>query len=356
MWARFPMGWALVLAVACGGSTASEQRDKKPPKLTEAQGVTRFEYSPDGTFVVMDYRTAFFNQPHRQDATIGVWDTKTGECRLTVERPLKQPEQLAISPDGKKLAATTIVDKQFRVWDTETGKVIDDQPLPAWKNRIMHAPFLKFSHDGKLLYTIRDQNILEITVGGKFRTIGEKLPELNDLEQVTISPDTKKVVAVHNVYGRQAAELSVYDLTKDGAVQKFPLTDHVRAVVFSPDNKALILSYVSIGRPRLEFWDAETWKLRSTAPADTRKGFMGYRTVAFAPAGKTLAAIPFFEKDTPKIVDLLDADGKRVREVPKQSLKATAVTFSPDGKTLAVQLNNYSVAFIDPATGEELKP
>ena len=44
------------------------------------------------------------------------------------------------------------------------------------------------------------------------------------------------------------------------------------------------------------------------APADTRKGFEGYRTLAFSSDGKTIAGIPFYEKYTPKIVDILDAE------------------------------------------------
>jgi WD40 repeat protein len=353
---RFWPACALALAAALGGgSAATARRDKAPPKLAEAQGVTRFEYAPDGSFVAMDYRTAFFNQPHRTDAVIGVWDAKTGECRVTVEKPLKQFERLAVSPDGKKLAAVSIVDKQVRVWDAATGKVLDDQALPAWKNRILMAPFLKFSPDGKLLYTIRDRQILEITVGGKFRTFGA-VPELAELGHAAIDPEAKRVVAAHNVYGKPAAELSVFDLAKDGAAQTVALTNHVRSLTFSPDGRTLAISYLSIGKPRLEMWDAVTWRLRGTAPADARKGFDGYRVLAFAPDAAALAGVPNFEKPGITIVDLLDVDGKLTGEVKKQSLKATALTYSPDGKTLAAQLNNYSVMFIDPATGEEKKP
>ena len=53
--------------------------------------------------------------------------------------------------------------------------MIDEQNLPAWKGSIQHVPILKFSADGKLLYTVRQKQIMEITVGGKFRTLGKKL-------------------------------------------------------------------------------------------------------------------------------------------------------------------------------------
>jgi WD40 repeat protein len=347
----------LVLVVALGGgSSARAQRDKKPPKLGAVEGVTHFAYAPDGSFIAMDYRTSFPNQPHRSDATVGLWDTKTGECRVTVEKPLKSLEQITVSPDGKTIAGISISDKQFRVWDAATGKALDDQALPEWKNRIMYAPFLKFSSDGKVLYTVRDSQLLEITVGGKFRTVGAKL-NFTELGHVTIDPEAKRLVVARNVFRKPEAELSVYDLTKEGDPQKVALSGgQVRSMAFSPDGKTLAVSFIPFNKPRFELWDAVGWKMRSAAPPETRKGFESYTALAIAPDGKTIAGVPYYEKYTPKIVDFLDADGKLVREVPMQSLKATALAFSPDGKTLAVHLNNFSVLFVDPATGVEKKP
>jgi WD40 repeat protein len=346
----------LVLASALGGSSATAQRDKKPPKLGAVEGVTHFAYAPDGSFIAMDYRTSFPNQPHRSDATIGVWDTKTGECRVTVEKPLKSLEQIAVSPDGKKIAGITIVDKQFRVWDAATGKVLDDQALPAWQNRIMWASFLKFSADGKLVYTIRDHQLFEITVGGKFRTLGPKL-DFAELGHAIIDPDAKRLVVARNVFRKPEAELSVYDLTREGDPQKVALSGgQVRAMGFSPDGKTLAVSFLPFNKPRTELWDAVNWKMRTAAPAETRKQYDSYTAFAISPDGKTIAGIPHYTQYTPKIVDFLDADGKLVRDVTFQSLKASAPAFSPNSKTLAVHLNNNSVMFIDPATGEEKKP
>jgi WD40 repeat protein len=272
-----------------------------------------------------------------------------------LEKPLKRLEQIAVSSDGKKVAGITIAEKQFRVWDAATGKVLDDQALPEWKNQIMFAPLLKFSADGKLVYTVRDKQLFEITVGGKFRTLGEKL-DFRELEEVAIDPEAKRFVVAKNAYGRPASELRVYDLVKEGEPQKVALTNHVRTLAFSPDGKMLAIGYLSPGKPRLELWDAATLKLRSTAKVEDRKDFESYRSVAFAADGKMLAAIPLYVKTTPKIIDVFDADGKLVREVPMQSLKATDIAFHPDGKTLAAHLTNHSVAFFDPATGEAKKP
>jgi WD40 repeat protein len=134
------------------------------------------------------------------------------------------------------------------------------------------------------------------------------------------------------------------------------LNDHTRGLAFSPDGKTLAISYLSIGKPRFEFWDTATWKVRATAPADTRKNLDFHRPLVYSPDGKMIAAAPLYSKPTPKIVDLFDADGKLLRDVPMQSLKVLDLAFSPDGKTLAAHLNDYSLVFIDPATGEVKKP
>jgi WD40 repeat protein len=192
----------LVVVLVCGSTAAAQKdKDKKLPTLTEARGITQFEYAADGSFIAMDYRASFTNQPHRTDAIIGVWDTKTGECRLTVEKPLKKFERLAVSPDGKTIAAMASLDKQVRVWDATTGKVLDDQALPDSKGKQslkFLTPVLKFAPDSKRLFAIHNQQPVEITVGGKIRNIGPKV-EFAEFGDVAIDAGATRIVAVRNV-------------------------------------------------------------------------------------------------------------------------------------------------------------
>jgi WD40 repeat protein len=104
-------------------------------------------------------------------------------------------------------------------------------------------------------------------------------------------------------------------------------------------------------KSRFELWDVPAMKLRTTLHADERKSFLNYETMAFAPDGKTLAGAPVFDPRGNKILDILDLDGKIQQEVVGKSL-VVSVTFSPDGKTVAALLQNHTILFIDPATGE----
>ncbi len=358
---RPAVGWLLALAIALiGASSAHPQKDKdkdkKPPALAEAKGVTRLEYSPDGSFILMDYRANLPSRPDQTDAILGIWDAKTGEFKLKLDKPPRTCERIAISPDNKKVAAVNVGSKQLKVWDATNGKVLEEQALPDWKGSISFAPFLKFTPDGSTLYSVWNKQILEMKLGAKPKLLGAKLDSWSP-EEMAFDAAGKRFLVAYNILGKPAGELRTYDLAKDGAMEKVPTTGHVRAMALSGDGKTLALSYLpNENKSRLEFWDAATGKLRATAPTDSRKGFRHYGALAISPDGKTLAGAPVFDKDGTKLLDILDADGKVTREVSKQNLRALTLTFSPDGKTLAVILSNYALLFLDPATGEEKKP
>ena len=113
----------LTLALA-GGSTASAQKgkdkdkdkDKKPPTLTEAKGVTRLEYSPDGSFILADYRASAVKAPEQAEALLGIWDAKTGEFKVKFDKPPRNCERIAVSADNKKVAAIDAPPMSTCVW------------------------------------------------------------------------------------------------------------------------------------------------------------------------------------------------------------------------------------------------
>src|SRR5207302_428051 len=114
------------------------------------------------------------------------------------------------------------------------------------------------------------------------------------------------------IMGKPASKLQVYDLTKDGEMKSISITGHVQAMALSADGKTLAISFLRTPsvKPKLELWDVATFKVRTTQPSDSRKGFQNYRTLAFSPDGKTLVGAPSFEKVSPeKILDVLDLEG-----------------------------------------------
>ena len=140
-------------------------------------------------------------------------------------------------------------------------------------------------------------------------------------------------------------------------MKKVKLKNHVRALAFSHDGKTLAVSFLpSRGKSLLQLWDTAAWKLRTTATADKRKDFDHYQTLVFSPDNNIIAGVPVFNKVNSRIVDFLDNDGKVVGGATMPMVSLLSLQFSPDGKTLAARLTNNSIAFLDPATGEQKKP
>jgi WD40 repeat protein len=349
-------GWFMVLSAGMlVGSAAEAQKDKKPPALAEVKGVANLAYAPDGSVVLIDYRPSG-GRPDQSDASLGVWDTKTGEFRVGMEKVPRSCDRIAISPDGKKAAAICVSARQLKIWNLSTGKLDDEQTLPEWKGSIRAAPFLAFSADSKFLYAIREQQILELKLGEKHRLVGESLnwfgPSL-----MAFDAEAKRLILVHNIQGQSAADIQVYDLAKEGKPESIRADGHIQSIALSHDGKTLALSFLRGGRDksRFEHWDVPAFKRRSTLPADARKGFQYYGSLAFAADDKTLAGAPVFDPRSDTNLDVFDLEGKISHSLTNKSF-AVSLSYSPDGKTLAAVLFDNTVLFIDPATGETKKP
>jgi hypothetical protein len=82
--------------------------------------------------------------------------------------------------------------------------------------------------------------------------------------------------------------------------------------------------------------------------------------MVFAPDGKTLAGAPFFTDSGIRSffrskLDVFDLEGKISQEITWRDVSGP-ITFSPDGKTLAVLGASNNILFVDPATGETRRP
>jgi WD40 repeat protein len=336
------------------GTQASAQKDKNPPVLAEVKFAKNLVYAPDASSVLIDYRTAA--DPTAKNVGLGVWDTKTGAFRVGMEKSTRHWDSIALSADGKKAAGIYMQARELKVWDTGTGKLVEEQKLPEKKSGLTPL-FLQFSPDGAVLYSTLDRQILEAKLGGKNRLLGETL-DIQSRHLLAFSPKTKQLVLIRNTQGRPKAELLIYNLGKESKPQTVDLSGHVASMAISHDGKTLAMSYPrQSGKPRFELWDTAGWKLRTTLPVDNRKGFSHYAMLAFAPNDKSLAGAPVYDPRTDKDVDFLDLDGKVHHEFTNSTF-VDWLTFSPDGKTLAVKLLDLkdSLLFVDPASGKIKKP
>ncbi|WP_406694239.1 sigma-70 family RNA polymerase sigma factor [Singulisphaera sp. Ch08] len=231
-----------------------------------------------------------------------------------------------------------------------------DAPAPAEvSDSIILRPFVDrawyaiFSPDGKSLVTGTN------TSGGiriyNAETHGEV--GLLDGEAKTrfacaaFSPDGKLLVS------SGGSRVLVWDFAERKLLTQFVAHGkEVRSLAFTPDGKTLVSAGVDT---TVKFWNVETWEQRPIAFSADEPVFC----VTFSPNGKTLAIATGEDREarSPR-VSLYDYDANSVRERVKlaaaQRGPAWTLAFSPDGKALASSSFDPMVKLWAPSSGREL--
>jgi WD40 repeat protein len=352
----------IVVLAAVGAGAPPKAGDKAPdaaPALKDLTGIQRLAYSPDGKLLLIAYNVPpnFTGAAHA-----GVWDAATGKFVVAMDKAPDHCNQIAFSPDGVKAAGISAGDKQLRVWDAASGKVTQDVALPEWKQFMPNAPFLAFSPDGANLSSLYKQQILRAKLGGDVKLAPGDLPNWA-VEWIGFAPATETLVqAVNPPPGKKGGnKLLVYDLSKPGDPQTVPVNGWIRSIGVAPDGKTAVVAYERELKKttwipgKVEIWDMQTWKVRSTLPADGRKDFGAYQRLFVSPDGNTIAGVPNFDGKLPNAVELVDKDGKLLREIVSPPELAD-LAFSPDGKTAAIAQGNNPILFVDTATGKDKEP
>src|SRR5207237_224211 len=151
--------------------------------------------------------------------SLGVWDIKTGECKVMFEKSHSSWERLAVTSDGKKAAAISVGQMEVKVWEVATGKLVESQKLPKWSGSALSAMFLAFSPDNDVLYSTFDKRLLEVKLGDKNQLLAEKV-KLEGNGLLAFDAKQKRLVQVRNIQGKPKAELLVADLSKDAEPTK----------------------------------------------------------------------------------------------------------------------------------------
>src|SRR5262249_4412410 len=118
-----PGGYASLVFSPDGGLVAAARRQTIPPAgvpsgrralpitLPELQAVSAVAFSPDGRTVASAPMYA---------GPVTLWETATGKARLTLAEPGGWIASIALSPDGRLLAAGG-KDGRVHLWDAGTG-------------------------------------------------------------------------------------------------------------------------------------------------------------------------------------------------------------------------------------------
>jgi WD40 repeat protein len=198
-----------------------------------------------------------------------------------------------------------------------------------------YVKVLALSTDGKYLAT--DVGVWDFSAG-KF--VAQLRGHSGNISCLAFALDGKVLVSAGDYRDKT---VRLYDTAKWEATKVIE-TSGFRMCV-SSDGKMLATNN---GRDDVvRFWDVESGK----KVGELEAGALIINAMTFSPDGKRLAV-----GSTSRTVRQFDiATGKEVRSLPGHREGVTTVVFSPDGKTLASRGTGRTIRFWDPATGKELR-
>lgn len=259
----------LLIFTACMAGIALWRLAPLLAHLFSVQGVWSLAFSPDGKGLAAG---GGWEVPHAGgglDGTVWIWDAKTGELQQRITLLSKQVNWLAYSPDGSSLATWQYDDKVYSLWDSKTGKLIQQAR--------MKEPNSGPSPIEKHWLSADEMNSRELRMS-PLAAVAAKLPKGST--PVAISSDSNVAAFVSSQSGIQIWDISAKKLK----------TQIKREGGGSPQATALshdagILAIKASDGPGYELWDAKNGKLLRLLKSRSRNKHL----VTFSPDSTKLA-------------------------------------------------------------------
>jgi WD40 repeat protein len=246
---------------------------------------------------------------------------------------------VAFSPDGKEAATcSTLFGGPFvRFWDTATGKQLRKlEPFHTGANQVAFSP------DGKRVVACgwwgkRDASVWEADT---FKKVLDVKGHIFMAQLLALSSDGKKLATVGGATSPD--DVIVWDLETGKRLARHPkLGKGSEHVVFLPGDHTLALGDTGRREGGIHLWDWETNRERTLkAPGSN---------MAFSPDGRLVAVA---DKGGTKLIEVLT--GAVVWSAPAASVSTTrwriasgSLAFAPDGRTIAVGSGNGVVHLLD---------
>ena len=262
--------------------------------------------APDGKLAVCRILRA--EEREKEDKSpkaffLALWDVQANKVKSQLDSHVSDGHRAAFSPDGKAVISYEDYEPGVRLWDTQTGQLVQEV-----KGRV----FKSFSPDGQTIM-LRNGDSLELWEG---QLQMPKSTINGGSWQHTISPDSQ-TIAVAAITG----EITLLDAPSGKIRGKLAGAGKIINLAFSNDGTTLS-SFTQNGIA--QSWDARTGKLKMTINAAGR--------IKPDPHPKNPLAV-------------------RDPEAPKNGLDFSTVAFSPDGQAIASILVS-SVVIWDLRTGQ----
>jgi WD40 repeat protein len=262
---------------------------------------------------------------------VHVWEIGPGRREVTFLATGNQNPVtgVAFSPDGQQVAAPS-GENTIRFWDVTTGR-----PLSTYQGQMGMVKTVAISSDGKLLAAggMTAAQVWEIGSGRLLHSF--PTPPGTNLSLVTFSPDDRQLAQAGS-----EPEVIVRSLPAgDVVLTRRAVTAPVSQLTFSPDGKRLAAG----DRTTVRVWDMPSGRELYTLPPheESQPG------VAFSPDGRVLVTAA----EDRSIRHWDGVTGAPLKRWPGLNQSVTTLCFSPDGRRLAGGDNASRLQVWDAATG-----
>lgn len=294
--------------------------------LFQVEGVWSLDISPAGDRIV----TGLY------DHNAHVWDAASGKEVHVLRGHETSVAKAKFSPNGESIL-TIAADRTARLWDANTGAA--HSVLSAGEHLFRSG---EFSKDGTLIATPASSGNILIWKAANGGLVTTLVGHTGDMEAVSFSPDGSRLASASH-----DETVRVWDVATGQEIANHPSGAYPRSVSFSPDGRRVIDA--SDGGKICVYDVVDGTKLDefNTIPDFYTKSFT---RAAYSPKGGHILSVSSYD------VQLLDPGSSAVRYTLRaDSGPATAVAFSPDGKTLVTGYEDFNAILWDPSSGTKVR-
>lgn len=312
--------------------------------IGQLSAINSAKFSPNGRRVVIA----------SDDATVKIWDVKTGNVVHSLEGH-SGPISFAIySPEGKTVLSTGIVDKTAKIWSATTGNLIytlgDDTP---------NIKYATFSPDGQTILTICENNAVKIWDAQTGKILHELNAHIDEVNFATFSLNGKLIITTSVdktaiIWNAQSGNLLRSLLGHEESVISANFSsDNRKVITISKDNTAKIWD-LTTGEllKSLEKKSVDNFQEKTQLSSSVNQNSPLFKAI-FSPDGQIVATIMndnkvnVWEANSGNFLYKIDGNNKEnINEI------INSIEFSPNGKTLLTSSDESIVKLWNTKTGQ----
>ena len=304
-----------------------------PPSRTlrlPAVGVPTMALSPDGKRMAAPTRLKTLDLVYQMN----IWNSTTGRKELDCEGRHGQIVQVAFSPDGSTVAGVCF-DRVAKIWDAKTGRT-----LGVLTGHTAPIEYITYSNTGKYLLTSTERRwpphpkqdgiSVRLWNAENGKLIHEWEAHFDNLAVARFSRDDTLLLTASKDHS-----VRIWDIASGKEVRKFDLGLRVKTMAYSPDEKTILVSTMkgtslfsknrkNPPKPCMKLFDALTGKLLLDVPHEQEV------TATFNPTGDQIIT------ETRGVVRYWSTASGEELATFREPLIGTEVIFSPDREQFVV--------------------